>query len=47
LRELSYEGYVGCEYRPLSKTEDGLKWMSGHHSEPAPAAGALNPLPGN
>ena len=47
LRELGYEGYVGCEYRPLSKTEDGLKWMSGHHSEPAPAAGALNPLPGN
>lgn len=27
LDRLDYEGFVGCEYRPLGRTEDGLKWM--------------------
>ncbi len=27
--ELGYEGYVGCEYRPKGKTEDGLGWLEG------------------
>jgi hydroxypyruvate isomerase len=26
LDELSYDGWVGCEYRPLGKTLDGLGW---------------------
>ena len=26
--ELGYEGWIGCEYRPLGKTEDGLTWLS-------------------
>jgi hydroxypyruvate isomerase len=24
---LGYAGYVGCEYRPAGRTEDGLAWM--------------------
>ena len=25
--ELDYTGYVGCEYKPLTTTEEGLYWM--------------------
>ena len=28
LRELGYEGWVGCEYRPRAGTDDGLRWLS-------------------
>lgn len=28
LKELNYTGYIGCEYKPRAKTEDGLKWIS-------------------
>lgn len=28
LDELGYEGWVGCEYRPLSGTLTGLSWAS-------------------
>jgi hydroxypyruvate isomerase len=27
LDELHYDGWVGCEYRPRARTEDGLGWM--------------------
>ena len=27
LDEISYQGWVGCEYRPAHKTIDGLGWM--------------------
>ena len=27
LDELGYEGWVGCEYRPKGRTEDGLGWF--------------------
>ncbi len=27
LDELGYRGWVGCEYRPRGKTEDGLRWL--------------------
>jgi hydroxypyruvate isomerase len=27
LDELGYRGWVGCEYRPAGKTEDGLGWF--------------------
>ncbi|MEI7430798.1 MAG: 2-oxo-tetronate isomerase [Betaproteobacteria bacterium] len=27
LDEMGYSGFVGCEYRPRGKTEDGLEWM--------------------
>jgi hydroxypyruvate isomerase len=27
LDELGYQGWVGCEYRPLGKTQDGLQWI--------------------
>lgn len=27
LDELGYEGWLGCEYRPRGRTEDGLEWM--------------------
>jgi len=29
LDELGYTGWVGCEYRPCGKTEDGLGWTKG------------------
>lgn len=25
--EADYKGFIGCEYRPAGKTEDGLAWM--------------------
>jgi hydroxypyruvate isomerase len=28
LDEMGYSGYVGCEYRPRGKTEDGLGWFT-------------------
>lgn len=28
LDELGYQGWVGCEYRPRGRTEDGLGWIS-------------------
>jgi 2-dehydrotetronate isomerase len=27
LERLGYKGYVGCEYKPRGKTEDGLGWI--------------------
>jgi len=27
LDEIGYEGWIGCEYRPLGKTVDGLGWF--------------------
>ncbi|MFU2089621.1 2-oxo-tetronate isomerase [Avibacterium avium] len=27
LDEMGYEGYVGCEYKPRAKTENGLAWF--------------------
>jgi hydroxypyruvate isomerase len=27
LDRIGYRGFVGCEYRPLGRTEDGLGWM--------------------
>jgi len=28
LDQLGYTGWIGCEYRPRGKTEDGLGWMN-------------------
>ena len=25
--DADYMGYVGCEYKPFGKTEDGLEWL--------------------
>ena len=27
LDQLGYDGWVGCEYRPRGRTEDGLAWL--------------------
>ncbi|MDY7573059.1 2-oxo-tetronate isomerase [Actimicrobium sp. CCI2.3] len=27
LDELGYDGWIGCEYRPRGRTEDGLAWL--------------------
>lgn len=27
LDELNYDGWIGCEYRPKGRTEDGLSWL--------------------
>jgi hydroxypyruvate isomerase len=28
LDEVGYAGWVGCEYRPKGRTEDGLGWFA-------------------
>ena len=28
LDELGYQGWIGCEYRPRGRTEDGLGWLN-------------------
>ena len=28
LDSIGYQGWVGCEYKPLAKTEDGLAWLA-------------------
>jgi 2-dehydrotetronate isomerase len=30
LDRLGYDGWIGCEYRPRGKTEDGLGWARGY-----------------
>jgi len=30
LDEIGYEGWVGCEYKPRTTTEQGLRWMADH-----------------
>jgi hydroxypyruvate isomerase len=27
LSAIGYDGWIGCEYKPASKTEDGLGWI--------------------
>jgi len=27
---MGYQGWIGCEYRPRGKTEDGLRWMDAY-----------------
>ena len=27
MERIGYEGWIGCEYRPLAATEDGLGWL--------------------
>jgi hydroxypyruvate isomerase len=29
LDRTGYDGYIGCEYRPRGRTEDGLGWARG------------------
>jgi hydroxypyruvate isomerase len=33
LDQIGYDGWLGCEYRPKGKTEDGLEWMKRWTSE--------------
>jgi hydroxypyruvate isomerase len=28
IEQLGYQGWIGCEYRPAGKTEDGLGWLT-------------------
>ena len=30
LDHLGYEGWIGCEYKPLGRTEEGLDWMKSY-----------------
>ena len=30
LDEVGYEGWVGCEYRPLGNTNEGLGWAASY-----------------
>lgn len=38
LDDAGYDGWVGCEYRPAGRTEDGLGWAS-HWLDPQPKPG--------
>lgn len=31
--EMGYSGWLGCEYKPVGKTEDGLKWLDSYLKE--------------
>ncbi len=35
LDRLGYRGWVGCEYRPLGRTGDGLGWLAPWRKPPA------------
>jgi hydroxypyruvate isomerase len=32
LERIGYEGWIGCEYKPLTTTESGLGWIQSHQS---------------
>ncbi len=32
LDRIGYDGWIGCEYKPQGRTEDGLRWMEGYGS---------------
>lgn len=34
LDRIGYRGFVGCEYRPAGRTEDGLGWFERHRRDP-------------
>lgn len=33
LDELGYAGWIGCEYRPRGRTEDGLGWLAAYNTK--------------
>ena len=33
LDELGYQGWIGCEYRPRGRTEDGLGWLVAYNNK--------------
>ena len=35
LDELGYDGWIGCEYRPRGRTEDGLAWLKAAQGVPS------------
>jgi hydroxypyruvate isomerase len=37
LDAIGYQGWVGCEYKPVGKTEDGLAWLAPYERAAAPA----------
>jgi hydroxypyruvate isomerase len=30
LERIGYDGWIGCEYHPAGRTEDGLGWLAPH-----------------
>lgn len=40
IEEIGYTGWVGCEYRPAGRTEDGLGWFHALRTSGAGQAGA-------
>jgi len=50
LEELGYAGWIGCEYRPTGRTEDGLGWLekvgAGGTALIPPSFPATGPAPG-
>ena len=38
--ELGYRGWIGCEYRPLGNTSDGLGWAARYGIAASPPVGA-------
>ncbi|SFX11204.1 hydroxypyruvate isomerase [Janthinobacterium lividum] len=33
LDDLGYEGWIGCEYRPRGRTQDGLGWLAAYNNK--------------
>jgi len=40
LQELVYDGWIGCEYQPRGRTEDGLAWIHAFRSAEVGRAGS-------
>jgi hydroxypyruvate isomerase len=32
IEQLGYAGWIGCEYKPLARTEQGLDWLAAYRS---------------
>lgn len=43
LDEAGYDGWIGCEYRPRGRTEDGLEWLAAAELATAQFAATTSP----
>ena len=39
---VGYQGWIGCEYAPAGRTEDGLGWLRPYHGEPLAGGSEVN-----
>ena len=44
IESLGYDGWIGCEYRPLAGTEEGLAWIDRFGHRRTPKTASLTPV---